>query len=569
MDSDNTEKTEDSVHSMVLDSDSAPLVSGYIETNDVSVAQMVVDSDNTEKTEDSVHSMVLDSGSDPLVSGHIETNDVSVAQMAMDSDTVPPAVGGHIETTDVADSGMVLDIDNQPINNGSDEENGDSSAIEDGPEDVSSTVESIVIQSMRSDRGKRVRNKFPCNFCPKMVFEYARHITHVHSDEHDIASLLAKPQNERKILIEGLRNKAVFNHNVSVLESGTGTFIVRRRSATKTSAKYYLPCPHCLTFLVTDELWKHCRSCHFKPDWYDSNEGDSSESLQHRGILASSRVLLEGSFNSNETALQKEFKSSVLNGMKRDSVSSVIKSDSLIRRYGENMYRRLGNHRANDVRKHLRQLARLLMTVNESRCNPLTLNDCIDGTNFDLVLEATEKICIAVQTESGHCTFAKPSYGPQIGYSLLTCASLKKRDAIKNIDSVSEQEADRFVAMYKCDWLPIISSRSTMTRKIVHMNNPVTLPLTEDLLKLKDYLDTSIESSMQSLRETYSYSMWRNLLEFVLASLIIFNKRRGGEASLLLRSTYNNRPNWEEVGNAEIVASLTSIEKTLLKRYVD
>ena len=30
-----------------------------------------------------------------------------------------------------------------------------------------------------------------------------------------------------------------------------------------------------------------------------------------------------------------------------------------------------------------------------------------------------------------------------------------------------------------------------------HMKNPVNLPLTEDLLKLKDVLDSSIESSMQ------------------------------------------------------------------------
>jgi len=56
------------------------------------------------------------------------------------------------------------------------------------------------------------------------------------------------------------------------------------------------------------------------------------------------------------------------------------------------------------------------------------------------------------------------------------------------------------------------------------------------------------------------------LLELCLASLVIFNKRRGGEASRLLMSAYTDRPVWSEIANQEIVRSLTDMEKRLLRR---
>jgi hypothetical protein len=69
------------------------------------------------------------------------------------------------------------------------------------------------------------------------------------------------------------------------------------------------------------------------------------------------------------------------------------------------------------------------------------------------------------------------------------------------------------------------------------------------------------------LRQQFSYSVYRNLLEYTLAALILFNKRRGGEASKLLLNSYTERRNWNSTSNKEIIASLTDIEKQLVQRY--
>ena len=45
----------------------------------------------------------------------------------------------------------------------------------------------------------------------------------------------------------------------------------------------YLPCIHCLAF--SDELWRHCRTCHLRKQVNDEKS---------TGVLAKARMLLEG-----------------------------------------------------------------------------------------------------------------------------------------------------------------------------------------------------------------------------------------------------------------------------------
>lgn len=133
-------------------------------------------------------------------------------------------------------------------------------------------------------------------------------------------------------------------------------------------------------------------------------------------------------------------------------------------------------------------------------------------------------------------------------------------------NEVAEKDVDRFNALHQSDWVDLISSPALVTLKLNKMNKPEQLPLTEDLLKMKDYLEEKLGNFTAQLQANYDYSTYRTLLELCLASLVIFNKRRGGEASRLLMSAYTDRPVWSEIANQEIVRSLTDMEKRLLRR---
>jgi len=92
------------------------------------------------------------------------------------------------------------------------------------------------------------------------------------------------------------------------------------------------------------------------------------------------------------------------------------------------------------------------------------------------------------------------------------------------------------------------------------------LPLTEDLLKLKNYEQKLLEQLTEELEQNQNYDTYRRLLEVVLTRMITFNKRRGGEAARLMLSAYTDRPDWHKTANSEILKSLQPLERKIFER---
>lgn len=82
------------------------------------------------------------------------------------------------------------------------------------------------------------------------------------------------------------------------------------------------------------------------------------------------------------------------------------------------------------------------------------------------------------------------------------------------------------------------------------------------------YQNTLVASSSalkDELMRSPTKNVWFELAKVCLARITIFNKRRGEEPSKLLLTTYQQRKNGQH--NTELVASLTSVEKELVKKY--
>jgi hypothetical protein len=114
--------------------------------------------------------------------------------------------------------------------------------------------------------------------------------------------------------------------------------------------------------------------------------------------------------------------------------------------------------------------------------------------------------------------------------------------------------------------MDVVLSTALMTLKLKRLEGPEMLPLTQDLIKLKKHVDSSIRSTAQKLSRDPSYSLWRQLLQLTLAVITTFNKRRGGEVSKLLLDSYVDRPDWSRIANQDVVSSLREIDKTLINR---
>jgi hypothetical protein len=421
------------------------------------------------------------------------------------------------------------------------------------------TSTGVHIRPMKKANGKRNRNKFPCNFCAKMVSEYARHVTRCHSKKLAVAAILAKPKKLRRNDFYELRLKAIKRHNMDVLDSNVGELIVSRRTRLRGEADDYLPCPECNAMMAPKQMWRHYKNC------LQINSKSKEKPINGRHcVVRRARMLMEFGLNCDDG---DQFVVDVLGTLRSDAITSTIKKDELIIAFGQSLYKRLGRYRSTEIAQRMRLLGRLLNHINKSNgFTKVTLMDCIDGRHFDDVLAGVEQLCGGSMDETGRCIFLKPSLGTKLGHSLLKCAKLKKTKAIRNNSKKMEAQADRFIALHQSDWVDSISSKALMTLKLKRLKGPEQLPQTQDLIKLKEHLEKRIASLMSTLKRHYCFSTYRNLLEYALAALILFNKRRGGEASKLLLSAYTGRQDWNHASNQEIVSSLSEMEKKLIER---
>ena len=98
-----------------------------------------------------------------------------------------------------------------------------------------------------------------------------------------------------------------------------------------------------------------------------------------------------------------------------------------------------------------------------------------------------------------------------------------------------------------------------------HMED-LPLPVAQDLLKLRLYLDKKLARDFEALETNPNKDNWKALTESTLVRIVLFNKRRGGEAQRMKESHFSNRPDWVSVHNEDILKSLSKTERVLCKK---
>ena len=127
-----------------------------------------------------------------------------------------------------------------------------------------------------------------CYYCQKLYSKIARHYVQQHDREREVRIALSFPKGSpnRKKHLEKLRLLGNYHHNLRVLQSKQGELIVSRRPSTsnKCNPNDFLPCSHCLGFIRRQELWKHVKSCKFKPE--------DMETPKYQKVQEKSKLLL-------------------------------------------------------------------------------------------------------------------------------------------------------------------------------------------------------------------------------------------------------------------------------------
>lgn len=229
----------------------------------------------------------------------------------------------------------------------------------------------------------------------------------------------------------------------------------------------------------------------------------------------------------------------------------MIKRDKLIHAFAKHELLKKGdqlNHSEfNQIRQKLRFIARLIVKLQTLSGIQHTLTDFLQPKFYDVFVQAILKL----REENQQLALT-------VGYYIKKLCLIKQAEGIKSGDSNKRVEAKDFMDIYNSSWNDTVASSTVRMQKGAKVNKVVALPSTEDLAKLRRFLDERIAVEADYV----------TLQKIIISSLILFNKRRPMEVTDIYLADYLMcSANNEE--SEEVLQYLSPEEKVLAQRYVE
>lgn len=403
--------------------------------------------------------------------------------------------------------------------------------------------------SRKNEKGTRENKKHNCLYCYKLYPNIARHLERKHKDEIDVAKVLILPKKsyERRKAWEKLVNEGDFAHNYNVLEKGDGQIIPKYRCSNREKSIKLIPCTVCHGMYRKNELWQHFKKC-------SSSLNSKDNEKINVGPVAGGKKLMPKCCSS------EIFHVNIIDKMRDDSIKAAVLSDPSIIKIGMNMYADHGiqNHRHVYISNKMREMGRLLIELKKNGIS--SISQAIDRANWDILVSSVRSLC---QFEEETDKYGIPSLACKLGHTLKSMAEDLAFEKLKSGDLRAQEEAETFLKLYQRGWSSAVSAKAVRTLQMNKYNKPKLLPLVEDVVKVSKYIEHRLKELEQQEKNTCSY---REFCKLLLAQIILFNRKRGGEAE---RMTVENFKEAQLGGAADsvVLETLNEFEKNLCKTH--
>ncbi|XP_077091385.1 uncharacterized protein LOC143742422 isoform X2 [Siphateles boraxobius] len=427
--------------------------------------------------------------------------------------------------------------------------------------DILSFNKTPAVSSERSETGNVPENTFSthknyCYVCKKPQSKIARHFKKHQDSETEIAAafLLPKHSQDRKRLLEKLRNRGNYEHNQEVMGSKSGPLKVRRRpgrSEIELSAKTYVHCVYCKGLFVRKELWRHTHRC-------PSNTFSESEATAKAKVL----VLADIAESTFSHAISPEVWK-ILGNVKNDDISSVVRNDFLILQFSQCLYNKLGSDptKSEYIKQKVQETGRLLLSL-RTKYSIFNFEDAIKPNNFCKVVEAVKDVAGYNEKSQSYKT---PSLALKLGRSLKKICDIILCRAIAAEDEGMTKAAKRFKRLCSSEWAEHVSHAALDTSSKSKFNKPSTIPFTHDVQLLHQHLEKKSADAFESLKSHESSQTYAELAKVTLAQVIIFNRRCAGEVSKMSLECFRKRDQTEL--HDDIAVGLSPFEQNISKNF--
>ncbi|XP_063323635.2 uncharacterized protein LOC134621122 [Pelmatolapia mariae] len=309
---------------------------------------------------------------DQISSDDDGNHSISEEEYVPDSESYDEDSDEDISLLPSTSKGLLCQDDISKAHEQSDSTNLIHNLTKDKPEDKSELCET---ESEKMTLSKRNY----CYFCGKPQAKISRHLkTHKTAPDVVHAFSLPRDSNERKSLLEKLRNKGNFKHNAAVLHGGVGPLKVKRRPKIKAVEGKFAHCFYCQGMYVRKDLWRHVRRCPNKP------KDDTDKEPGRTKVLGLALTLESQCYPQVSSGVWK-----VLAVMKQDEIASAVRNDFTVIQFAQSLYNKHGQDptKYDYIRQKLREAGRLLLCL-RTEFSVHNIEEAIKPANFQRVVQA-------------------------------------------------------------------------------------------------------------------------------------------------------------------------------------
>lgn len=427
-----------------------------------------------------------------------------------------------------------------------------------------------------------------CPYCFQVYNRLDRHLMRVHKSQKTVKTInsLPKRNQKRMYLLSLLRKKGNENFNTNLSLNPTGKIIPVRRlainrgkplshlkkkkiSTADTSTEEQLSdvesgieCEEIIKNSVTaaadadriHELHDFenknkeppkkpavrlmcpiCKGFYAKVAKHMKNQHSKREEMSQRGILALSKKEL----SNYPTCTSNRMRKNVLPYLRDDKVGIIAQSDVLIILY-ENKFSERHTHvdQIDLIKGHTRLLAKLLLELQDLSPNIDKLEIAFRGIYWDKVLSVYKSLSkYNEKTEEIENCYNARTLGMMLD-RLITIVRARYR---MHENKEKLEFLDTFEALFKGQYSAYILSKATLTENKKKRAGVESLPLTEDLNTLNEYIFGKIKTCVHILEKKFNFEAFKGLSYSLIISLQLYNNRRAGEIDRLTIDDYKQR----------------------------
>ncbi|KAK4884579.1 hypothetical protein RN001_000850 [Aquatica leii] len=415
---------------------------------------------------------------------------------------------------------------------------------------------------------KQNYKKTCCAFCEAMIVSqhFSRHL-HQHHKDKSMVKLLMDTQSvkEKRNIISRIRNKGNL-----VLKMRTGQVIPKKTMKGLPESGDYIVCAICKGFIKSSYIVRHNKKC---------NVDSKTENKNKANPRVESFIL---SLQENYQAYLKSepIRKELIAKLRMDDIGKAALSDPIILEYGLRLLQTAKNIKKKmpAVRNKIRECARLFLKFKEIAPKQpqkfVTIMDILKPEYIDYIVQAVK---LASRYSESERSFGAASYALHQGKTVkdlidigiyLICKkdAILKEESLKNTTYILEQ-LKILRNLIETNWVREVGSLALKTLNIQKSRDRSKrlLPLTEDIMKLRDYCLRKGKNAVETLNTCTNLRDYVVLVEVTFMLLLLHNRKRVGDIQYIQTADVTESCGIEQ--EDEIFHSLSETEKVLAKFY--